>query len=219
LKLILKKNVILLRVDIFCLQRIVVFLFKEVKTDESIMEEVYKFRCEILCEELKYFKIENYPDKKEKDHYDNYANHFIALDEKGEIVAYIRLIYFNHYGFPLEENMEIYDKYKNLPKKEIAEISRLFIKKDYRGFKNTIFILENFLKLFVYKKSKEKNIKYLYATLQTNFLRLLKVINMHFKIIGDEQEYGDKRYPTILAIKDLEKDRPDLKNIELESVK
>ena len=188
-------------------------IFKDIDINDPLMEKIYKFRCEVLCDELKYFDLKNFPDKKEKDLYDNNADHFVALDENSELVAYVRMIYYSDKGFPLENNMKIYKEYEKIPKNKIAEVSRMFIKKEYRGYKQSIYILENFLKLFVYKKAKEKNIKYLYATLQRNFMKLLKVINMHFKIIGPLQEYGGKRFPTILSIKDLEKVRPDLKKM------
>ncbi|WP_281950689.1 GNAT family N-acyltransferase [Nitrosophilus kaiyonis] len=188
-------------------------IFKEIKIDDPLMEEVYKFRCEVLCEELQYFNKKKFPDKKEKDLYDNNADHFVALDEKNNLIAYLRIIYYSENGFPLENNMQIFKEYEKIPKKKIAELSRMFIKKEHRKIKKSLYILENFLKLFIYKKAKENDIEYFYATLQSNFLRLMKIRNVHFKIIGPLQEYGGKRYPTILSIKDLEKDRADLKKM------
>ena len=191
------------------------FIFKEINLDDPIMQKVYRFRCEVLCEELKFFNLKKYPDKKEIDFYDNYSDHFVALDKKGELIAYVRMIYNSEKGFPLENNMKIYDEYKNLPKNDITEISRLFIKKEYRGYKSSIEIIDGFLKTFIFKRLKERKIKYVYATLQRNFLRLLKALNIHFKIIGPEQIYGGKRFPTLLAIKDLKKYREDFKNLKI----
>ncbi len=46
------------------------------------------------------FDKKRYPDKKEIDKYDQYAIHFVALDEDRAIVATTRLIYYSPLGYP-----------------------------------------------------------------------------------------------------------------------
>ncbi len=142
---------------------------------------------------------------------DPFSDHFVALDRDGEVAAYIRMIYSNPYGFPMTKHMRVYREYEAIDEKRVAEPSRIFLRADCRGMKSTLYILDTFLKAFVYPKAKEHNIEYLYGSLQKNFLRLLRLIGMNYKIIGEEQEYGGKRYPTLLTIEELEKDRPDLR--------
>ena len=185
--------------------------FREIALDDPLMQKVYRFRCEILCEELGFFKKSDYPDGLEMDEFDRYSDHCVALDGKGEVAAYVRMIYANPYGFPMSNHMKVYEEYERIDPKEAAEPSRIFLRADYRGMKSTLFILDTFLKDFIYPKAKERGVKYLYGSLQRNFLRLLRLIKMNYTVIGEEQEYGGMRYPALLRVKDLEKDRPDLR--------
>lgn len=186
------------------------FYFENIEYDDPIMDKIYKFRCKILCGELKYFDIKNYPQKREIDIYDRYAKHYVAYNQNQELIAYTRFIFHSPYGYPMTEHMEIDEKYRNLDKYKISEISRVFIKKEYRGLKNTKIILKTFMNDFIYQEAKRNGIEYFYSALQKNFLLLLLKIKFPFKIIGKIQEYGGKRFPTIMNIKDYEKQNPEV---------
>ena len=188
------------------------FYFKEIDYDDEIMEIVYKFRCKILCEELKFFNAKDYPNNKEIDKYDKYAKHYVAYDNNS-LIAYTRFIYHSPYGYPMTEHMKIDEKYKNLDANKISEISRVFIKKEYRNYKNSKTILKSFMNNFIYPKAKKERIEYFFSALQKNFLLFLIRIKFPFKIIGEEQIYGGKRYPTILNIKDYEIKNPEILDI------
>ena len=94
--------------------------------------------------------------------------------------------------------MKIDDNIKNsFDRNHLGEISRIFIAKKYRNFKDTKYIVESFKK-FLYSDMKKNDIRYSYGALEKSFFRLLKIYKMRYEIIGELQEYGGKRYPCIL---------------------
>ncbi len=184
--------------------------FKVDKNNSELMERIFRFRCEILCDELKYFDKKNYPDGLEKDRYDKFSIHYAAVDENGNLVSTVRLIYGSQIGYPTENNMVIYeDIKKSLNREKLGEISRIFIAKKFRNFKTTKLIITSFIRL-IYIDMKRLEIEYSYGALELGFLRLLRLFKIRYEIIGDLQNYGGMRYPALLYTSVLEKDNPEL---------
>ncbi len=186
------------------------FRFFRVSENEPILTRIYRFRCEILCDELGYFKKEDYPDGLEIDPYDAYSIQYAALDSQGELAATVRLILKSPIGYPTENHMEIDDNIiKELDREKLGEISRIFIKKEYRTIKSSKYIMRNFIKM-IYEDMKLNGIEYTYGALEKSFFRLLRIYKMRYIVIGKLQEYGGLRYPCILYTRDLEADNPEL---------
>lgn len=103
----------------------------------ELLEIAYSVRYQVLCVEkrLPGFDASLYPDKLEKDNYDNHSSHFlIRFRPTGDFIGTARLIMFN----PLQpENLfpiELYGQLdpalcdlKTLPRQRTAEISRFVI--------------------------------------------------------------------------------------------
>ena len=186
------------------------FKFIRVDEDKELLKKIFRFRCQILCDELRIFDRKNYTNGLEIDRYDKYSIQYVALNEKIEISATVRLIHHSPIGYPTENSMKIDDNIKNsFDRNHLGEISRIFIAKKYRNFKDTKYIVESFKK-FLYSDMKKNDIRYSYGALEKSFFRLLKIYKMRYEIIGELQEYGGKRYPCILYTSTLEKDNPHL---------
>ncbi len=186
--------------------------------DEEMLKRMYRFRYDIVCEELGFFDKERYPDKMESDEYDEFADHFVAVDKDFNIAATIRYIHHSPIGYPTPKHLKIYPDIKELievlKQDKIAEISRVFIDKKYRNMSDTKYIMENFVKRRIYFKMRDYGVDLSYAAIEKRFRRLLKMYRIHFEPIGDLQEgYGSARYPTILHTKIVEKYNPHLKEL------
>ncbi len=190
------------------------FYFFEV-VDENMLERIYRFRYEILCEELGFFDKKRYPDKKEIDEYDQYATHFVALDEDCTIVATTRLIHHSPLGYPTPKHLQIYPDLKKLldtyKRDKLSEISRVFIAKKHRNMHDSRYILSHFVIEKIYPVVKDLGIEYCYSAMEKPFIRLVKMLGVRYDIIGPLQEgYGSPRYPCLLSIARLERDNPTL---------
>jgi ubiquinone/menaquinone biosynthesis C-methylase UbiE/N-acyl-L-homoserine lactone synthetase len=141
------------------------------------MEEIFKMRYNVYCEEL--FSLDENFDKKETDKFDEFSMHFMIRFE-GEIVGYLRLILHNKYGFLMEDEFEL-PKY--LDKKTMAEVSRLIIKKPRRDARLFFELLEA-ARIW----SRENGIEIWCAAAQPFFLRLLGRRDFKVIEIGKEKE-------------------------------
>ncbi len=177
------------------------FNYIEVK-DKALLQEVYKFRYNIFNEIYpNYIEELSLENNTESDKYDKYSIHFVVLKDK-EICANVRLIYHSPIGYPTEEALE-FDK-SSFNRNHLGEISRIFIKKEFRNLKDTKKIIDG-LKKNLYHKMLDLNINYTYGLLEKNFLRLLQIYKMKYEIIGKCQVYKvfGIRCPCILYTKKL----------------
>ena len=188
------------------------FYFFEV-LDENMLERVYRFRYDIVCEELGFFDKNEL--RIETDKYDPFSTHFVALDENCEIVATTRLIHHSPIGYPTEEHLKIHEPVKALldtyKRDKLAEISRVFIAKNHRNMSDTRYIILNFIVDKIYPKVKDFGIEYCYSAMEKKFVRLLRMFHIYYDIIGPLQDgYGSPRYPCLLSIARLEKEFPNI---------
>ena len=185
------------------------FRFLEVdKNDTEMLEKVFAFRYKVISttEMFKeYFENNKFDDNKEHDEYDEYSIHFIALDKNDEIAATLRLIHHCPHGYPTENCMKFdTDMFE---RDKLGELSRIFIDSNYRNIKIAKIMLYSLTKL-AYSRMLKHNIEYTYGALEPRFIRLLKMSNMNYEIIGEKQLHGKMglRYPCILNTKRLAKD-------------
>ncbi|BCD62030.1 hypothetical protein NitYY0826_C0898 [Nitratiruptor sp. YY08-26] len=188
------------------------FYFFEVD-DENIMEKIYRFRYEILCEELEFFPKNS--KRIEFDKYDPYAKHLVAMNDNCEIVATARLIHHSPIGYPTQEHLEINPDVKNLlmtyKREKLGEVSRILLHKNYRNMHDTKYILEHFVKEKIYFMAKEMGMEYAFTAMEKSFIRLMKMVKVHLQIIGPKQNgYGSPRYPCLISTSLIERENPML---------
>lgn len=180
------------------------YIFLEVKRDE-MLKALYTFRYHIIKETphyKEYFEQNHFPDKQEHDRYDPYAIHLAALNSHNEIVAAVRLIHHSPLGYPMEHTM-LFD-HAHYQRMHLGELSRIFIDKRYRNMHATKSLIEG-LKTLIYQKLITLDIDYTYGALEKRFVRLLRMFNMPYDIIGNEQIQKGMglRLPCILKTKQL----------------
>ncbi|OQX87588.1 MAG: hypothetical protein B6D55_02890 [Candidatus Omnitrophica bacterium 4484_70.2] len=210
------------------------FTFKIVDSPQ-LLEEVFKLRFQVYAQERHFIKEEDYPDGKEKDKFDAYSIHFVAIDDQGEIAGAVRLVLNSPLGFPLEEHSQgaLFIKKDKLPRQNLAEISRLVISKNYRrrkgdGLYYSLPVEDDpsegkfsrrtrpmvfGLYRLIYQESKRRGITFWYAAMEDVLYRLLKAHGFSFFPIGREIEYFGKVKPYLGIIEDIERNvqitRPD----------
>ncbi len=187
------------------------FSFFEV-TDGVMLDKVFEFRYKVLRDSKifqDYFSEIESLDCKEHDKYDPYSVNFVVVNQDGEVSATMRLIYHSPIGYPTENDMSFDNGM--FERDKLGEMSRIFIDAKYRDMNRTKVILQG-LKELMYNKFVKLGIEYTYGALEPRFIRLLKMYNMRYEIIGEKQMHGKMglRFPCILYTKRLGDDNPDI---------
>jgi N-acyl-L-homoserine lactone synthetase len=162
------------------------------------LEKVFAFRYGVLDEkdETRAY-LKDCKNGRETDEYDAYSVHFAAFDAVGEIIAYTRLVHHSPIGYPMT-NFINYDKdIWHFDPEFLGEFSRTFVAPHMRSIQK-LRVLFKPLKVIVYAKLIELNIKYTFAALEKPFFRLLRMIGFPYRPIGDIQPYFGSRYPCVI---------------------
>jgi len=214
------------------------FTYRRVKNEEEL-KEVYRLRYQVYCTECGFEDPKDHPSGLEKDDFDEFSTHFIAIDRAGDIIGTVRLVNHSELGFPVEKFCNIDIDTTRIPKDGIGEISRLAISKTYRrragdgvygassgkpGLSKADKVLVDrrrkrpaivlgLLKA-LYRESKWMGTVNWYAAMERPLYVLLKRYGFVFNPIGKEVHYHGHRTPYIARIGAIEseiaKKRPEL---------
>lgn len=103
--------------------------FEVAKTSEDF-KALYRLRYDAYCEVMRCLDPKLYPDKEERDKFDEFSIHIVARNDKGEIVGTIRLIKDGPLGFLMEESFILP---ASLDRARTMEHSRSVVRPDWRG--------------------------------------------------------------------------------------
>lgn len=143
--------------------------------------------------------------------YDNYCNQFAILNSDGEICCTMRLIHHSPIGYPTERFLDIKEHSFQHNRDKLAEMSRIFIDPRYRNMRETKIFITTIVKSLAYEKIKQHGIEHCYGMLEQKFLKLVNMFKIPYKPIGKlEQDYDKFKYPSILHVRELEKQNPQL---------
>jgi N-acyl-L-homoserine lactone synthetase len=187
------------------------FSFLEV-TDGAMLDKVFEFRYKVLKESeifQDYFREIESLECKEYDRYDPYSVNFVAVDQDDEVVATIRLIHHSPLGYPTENDMSFDNTM--FERDKLGEMSRIFVDAKYRSIYTTKIIMQG-LKNLMYSKLIQLGIEYIYSVLEPRFVRLLRMYNICYEIIGEKQMHGKMglQYPCLLYTQRLGDDNPEI---------
>ncbi len=175
------------------------YYFKEAQTQNEL-KKLYRFRYEVYCVEQKFLKASDYPDKQEKDSYDEHSKHFIALNEKGDIVGTIRLILNSDFskGLPIKNHPGFNKKISGTDKN--TEISRLIVDKTVRNGDIALGLYR-----IMYFYSKKYKISNWYICVEPLFLQILNGFGFPFEPIGKSADYMGDTVPAMAEVGLIEK--------------
>ena len=204
-------------------------------TDE-LKNEVYKLRYQVYCvengEKTGFMNPEDHPEGIEFDEYDSHSSHYLIYHRKrGIFMATTRLILPNagilEKPFPIEINSQIdnVNLLVNMPRHNLAELSRFCVSKEFRRRKNELHLLTTYdvdsgvalgqdekrssshltLALFAcaIRMSSENNIHYWYAFMEPALMRLVSTLGIEFVEIGPPVQFYGTRQPFVIKIDEL----------------
>jgi len=198
--------------------------------------EIFALRYEVYCLECGYLDPKAYQDGLESDEYDTRAAHFTAHNRNNELVGSLRLVHPpGSLTFPFESHCyELFEDVILPPREKAAEVSRLVVRKSYRGriVDPLADIAEEFsiggpvgpahehaddcerrrnspeilLGLYrgIYQYSVNAGIRYWYAAMEKSLARALARLHVHFTPIGAETDYYGPVTPYLIDLRDLE---------------
>jgi N-acyl amino acid synthase of PEP-CTERM/exosortase system len=189
------------------------------------LSDAYRLRFDVYCTERAFLSRQDYPTGREIDDFDPHSLHFSAFNRVGDTVGTIRLVQPSALGFPLLQHCQLHDEV--IPK-EIVEISRLAVSKNYRrrveddiyGITPEQIMLpdprpeerrrrpEIVLGLYkiIYQESKRRGITHWLAAMERSLVRLLWRYGFSFEAIGPEVDYYGPVTPYITNISEIERD-------------
>ena len=187
------------------------YRFIEVTTEDQL-EKVYAFRYTILDErDETRVVLKNCKNGQESDKYDAYSTHYAAFDEGGEVMAYTRLIHHSPIGYPTTNNMKYDTEVWHFDPEHLAEFSRIFVSPSIRNIQELKSLFDT-MKVLSYSKITELDIDYILGGLEKPFLRLLNMLRLPYKRIGELQPYLGQRYPCIMYTDETIAANPELFN-------
>lgn len=203
-------------------------------TSDALLESVYRIRYQVYCLETGFEDPAQFPDGMEKDEYDIQSEHYLIRHrETNAFAATTRLILPHPQDlgrpFPTECHCHIerLDLLDNIPRNQIAEVSRLCVSGEFKrrkgephttagigrnsslrtsGRDNNRRVLPNFtLALFscAVRMSSRHGITHWYALMEYQVARLFRTLGIHFIPIGPMVEYHGQRRPYLIKIADL----------------
>ena len=204
------------------------FEFKKISHDDPLINEIYKLRYKVYCDEWGFEKPEDHPRGIEKDAFDAHSVHFAAIrKDTQQLVGTSRIILHSKSGFPIEEHCRINDDILKSNKVHWGEISRLAVSKEFRRRaaddsihknedplihdvnspfkekrKNENQIVINLYRC-IYRESLERGLTHLYAVMAKGLFLLLYRIGINFIQVGPGIEYHGIRTPYIGCIQEM----------------
>jgi N-acyl amino acid synthase of PEP-CTERM/exosortase system len=207
------------------------FTFRKVEPPESF-DALYRLRYQVYCNECGFIRPEDFPSGKESDKYDPYSVHFIAEDHIGPIGT-ARVILDSPHGFPLEEHCKgaLTSDLSGFPRKNLAEVSRLVISKEYRkrmddgihhspasqyapqpagaaGAKARFQRIRSMafgLYREMYQDCKRRGITHWYAVMEEPLRKLLRSSGFVFHPIGNTVDFYGPVKPYLTALEEMER--------------
>ncbi len=204
------------------------FEFKKLSHNDPLLEEVYKLRYKVYCDEWGFERPEDHPGGIERDEFDAHSVHFAAIrKEDQKLIGTTRIILQSESGFPIEEHCCINEDILKSDKALWGEISRLAVSKEFRkrAGDDSIYKHEDpqtnnvnnpfkekrknenqiVIGLYrcIYHESLERGLTHLYAVMAKGLFLLLNRIGICFIQVGPGIEYHGLRTPYICCIQEI----------------
>ena len=202
-------------------------------TSPQLLEQVFRIRFEVLCldKAIETFEKQKYPDCLEMDEYDERSQHYLVYHKESDTyAATVRLIFSGGSkdlkAFPMigaARNQVDMALLSELPLGEVAEISRLLIRKEFRTrLKKDVFTegsYEDYKKLTrekrlvthpiiglltaIMRMSSQNGIKYWFAGMEPSLDKRLRQLGLHLTPLGPMVKFHGMRRPYLGVIDDV----------------
>lgn len=187
------------------------------------MENVFRLRYDVYCEERNYLPSADYPLGMEADEYDRDATHFIVYGTDPRPMGYMRTVPADDSGsFPVFNHGLLPFRDLRLPHPDIAvECSRLMVRPDVRmqevgvsfpqhlilphpPAQNASALIQMKLVRMAYRNALETNVRCFHAALEPPLARRLNRLGFPLKPIGPPGEYFGAVTPYLMDLREME---------------
>lgn len=206
------------------------------EADAALLDAIHAMRYEVYCLECGFLAADAFPSQRESDAADADSAHFYALDRKGVLAGYVRLVPPGKDGrFPFQEHCTGLFDHVSLPDpSHCGEISRLMVDAQYRRRRGDnlagVTVTNDaspaverrnespqiLLSLFrqMYAHCVGTGVRYWYAAMERPLARALARLGFNFDAIGAETDYYGPVAPYLADLRTLERSvgtaRPEL---------
>lgn len=144
---------------------------------ERELEQAYRLRYDIFCRELRWVSARN--EGREIDAYDNHSIFLGVFTKEEELIGFVRLIYADMPMMLEREFLELISPLYTIRKrKDTVEVTRLAVKKEFRG-KVGMTLYKG-----IYLWSLINGVRYLYLVVEKRNFRGLKIMGFPCRKIG-----------------------------------
>lgn len=108
-----------------------------VATNERDHQRVMELRYQVYCEECGFLDPASYPERQERDVFDDHAIHLLVSNGADDVMGTMRLVLPSASGLPTQ------DYFTHLPAidwHQVGELSRLIVAPRYRGHTKSVFL-------------------------------------------------------------------------------
>lgn len=168
-------------------------------SDADELDEIYKIRYKVYCEEYHYLEKENYPDNREFDEFDTNSVHLVVRHKSGELAATARLILGSNDGLPIFKHFDLDIEISEESKKNSAEVSRLIVARHFRR-RHLLMVLVKGL----YLLAKKKNINDVFCVLDDRLIPNLNELGIPITKIGKSRIYQGVTAPYLIHVNEIE---------------
>ncbi len=175
------------------------------------LEDVFRLRYQVYVVEHGFENPADYPDKLEKDLYDDSSVHFLARDNQGRAIGTARLVLNSNHGFPMEKEYDITKTLAQIDRKKTGEFSRFAIPRNVQGERGDSFNesaraghseIALALLLAVFQKSEQEGLTHWCSAVERALWLALRRGGVYWHQIGEPKDYHGIRIPCLLPIEE-----------------
>jgi len=174
------------------------FSFYTTSNDEEL-NELFRIRYQVYCEEYHYLDEKDYKNQKETDEFDDHSFHLVVRHRSGILAATARLILDSQAGLPIEKHFRLKINISPESRNRIAEVSRLIVAKEFRRQHLLLVLIKG-----LYLLTKQKHINDIFAVLDDRLVPNLKEFKIPLTKIGEPTLYQGITAPYLIHINELE---------------
>ncbi len=142
------------------------------------LQECYRLRYQIYCEEKNWLSAEDYPNQLETDEYDEHSLH-IAMFSDNKLEAYCRLILPQPKDLPIKEHVTV-----DFDRDKCIEISRFIVADSKLGLHAHIQMFT-----FISHYLAEHGYVYALASVEKPLLRIIRMYGMDVQVLSKPMYY------------------------------
>jgi N-acyl-L-homoserine lactone synthetase len=175
---------------------------REIDDDAHLMEESYRLRYRVYCEERRFLHPGDYPDGVERDEFDRYAIHVGVTDGRGVLLATARLVRPNITGLPLFRHCRIFPNETELYEEsnDVVEVSRLCVSRRLRNRGKGRSAVTAELYRALYRASRRRGHTHWLVATEPSLQRLVADFGFPFRAVGPSTDYFGAVTPYLMDL-------------------